>query len=278
MNSYNKKMAVPLTSLPFSESPLTPAQIDSNYTWKNIRQTGTRLDEKVFVNTTDDQLMVTKLDSTLTPDNTQDVIMVGTALTNTRTPKTVNIGHRNVMTGTTASVNIGMDSNIINRADLPDERADNNISIGDGNITGAAGVGAPDTASALNVIIGNANTTGTAIAQGFRNVKIGHDLRSGNGVNNTICIATNPLLTPLVSGAICLGGGATASSGLPKFQLQSDGLVTLVNSTFDGAYAEQGIGVNEVAAVQQGFLRMRYQGFDIKIPFLQDTNAAIPGP
>jgi hypothetical protein len=251
---------------PFKDTGLSDAKINDRYVWKNVKGVDSKLEARIFVDEATDKI-VAPVTNTIFDLLDDDISLYGSRLESIGSERVVNIGTRNTVNVCTASVCIGGVDGADNAGFLVN--SNNTISIGHGNQ-----IGDPGMPSDSNVMIGD----DIALDWGVDNVIIGHfPWGAGNeapGLTNCVQISGRPVGASFpVDGSIILGGGIHPHSGLAKFQLLGDGLIGLTNFAHAAAYNP--VDANQ-ATVSNGWLRMKYQGQNIKIPIQTDNDAAIP--
>lgn len=246
-------------SEPFEDLNLSANQINADYTWKQIQTTSSKVDSKVYDNIATNYLVVSNQDNTFVDDPVfSDVTLLGTSLTNTNSGKIINIGHGSVITNSDTVIKIGGSEGGSDTI----VGSDNNIVISYDTDVGTVG------ASSNNIILGNDND----IANGTRNIFIGHQLGIGGLTSDAIIIANRPLFAAPVTGSIILGGGP-APSALAKFQLLSNDLINMTNNAGNANYNPADGAANQAT---NGWLRLKYKGQNVKIPVLNDDDNPVP--
>ncbi len=294
----------------FQDISLSAAQIEGNYTYKQIKIADDHATDNVFVDAVRDNIVVANVDNTFDNATEVDLVLVGTGLTNTLSDSVVNIGHNTTVNVSDAVVCIG-GANIAGPDNLVSE-SDNVVNIGHSNqvlesnnivqIGGNSTVG--NVAPFLSdnaIVVGYGNLQGTT-ADSFDNISIGNVSAPPSGDNNivigqspawhdqtatphnhNIILAHRPLLTTLPTaaaqgGSVIIGGGGTPSD-LPKLQFLSPDMEPLIDSAQTATYAVPiGVGVAGSTALinPAGYIRVKYGNLFLRIPFIDDNDAAIP--
>lgn len=286
----------------FQDLGLTQGQINANYSFKQIQIADEHGSSNVFVDVATDNLVVANVDNTYDNATEVDLVLVGTGLTNTFSDSVVNIGHNTIINAADAVVNIGGAAPA--GADNTISEADNVVNIGHSNVIlesnnvvqigGSSTVGAVDPFIADNsIVVGFGNLCGTEV-DSFDNVCIGNITAPPSGSNNivmgqspayhdqtatvhsdNIIIAHKPLTNTLVgdaqSGSVIIGGGAVPSI-LPKLQFLSPDMIPLLDGAGTAVYVG-GAAVNWNPVDVKGWVRMKYQGVNIRVPFVLDDDA-----
>lgn len=238
----------------FEAVPLTQEQVDRDYRAKAIQNVVNLANSKVYSNVTYHLLIVSSDDNQYVVDPAVgDVVIVGTdCTTDNASTYNVKVGHYGDFQDSDTNIMIGHNSDCFT--------ADNNIVIGhDTDVNNCSN----------NIIMGINNDT-----VGDNNLIIGHSQNLGGVQNNCVVLSNQTQQGPPADGSIIIGGSnVNAPSALPKFQLLSDHIIPLINSAANGAYNPADPAANQAT---NGWLRLKYQGRNIKIPILDDTDVAIP--
>lgn len=238
----------------FEAIPLTQEQVNSNYNFKAIQNVVDLTNSKVYSDIGNHMLVVSNTDNTFVIDpGVGDVIVLGTDCTTDEFSNyNVKVGHYGDYVNSDTNIMIGHNSDCFN--------TDNNIVIShDTDINGGD----------ENIIIGHNNDF-----TGSRNTVIGGYQNLGGAQDDMIIISNRPQAGFPVSGSVVIGGSAVnAPSALPKVQLLSDTIVPLINNAGNAVYDPADPAANQAT---NGWLRLKYQGRNIKIPILDDTDLAIP--
>jgi hypothetical protein len=255
----NKKMA--LSNPPFSDLGLSNPKIDDNYTWKNVRQLGNRVDEKIFVDFDRDILIASNEGSTVDAVS-DDIVALGTdIIIQNGSDEMIIIGHQLDSDGAARGIVIG-GSDAGDRSGVTNNSVEN-IAIGYDQVVGSVAQ------SDGNIIVGNTIN----VSNGSRNVIVGHAPGIGGTRSDVISLTNRPLAAPLgvnASGAVILGGGKTASA-LPRFQLLSQDLVNLQGTNVATQWVD---GTTFAIPNINGYVRMRYKDKNILIPAIVDPDDA----
>lgn len=238
---------------PFSFIPLTQQQVDKDIYFKAIQNVADNADRQVYDNPLQNMLICSNTDNTFVDDGTVDNILIfGTNCTTDDTSGyNITIGHENDVVDSTTNIQIGHNSDILNNSN-------NNILIAhDTDIT---------TGGSNNIIIGTNNDQ-----TGSDNIIIGHN-QVLDGADDVISIGNGNHLDVPAQYSIVLGTGGQPSA-LPRFQLLGSNLVPLINIASNNLYNPIEVAVNQAT---NGWLRMNYQGVNIKIPIMIDTDLPIP--
>jgi hypothetical protein len=253
-----------MSSTPFTDIGLTADQISSNYTYSQIEKVHVNAVNSIYFDEVKDVVVIPVSGNTFERVANDDLTLIGTELTQTLSNNVVMLGH---------SMSALNSDNVVVIGGSPGggvqgvTGSSNVISIGFENAVGSANA-APN-----NINIGDTS----AITGGSNNIVIGQQPAHGGLLDNTIVITHRPLIvgiTPTARGSVILGGDGNPSV-LPKFQLLSPAMVGLINQASDDDYDPDDAAA---AALTNGFMRMKYQGVNIKIPIMLDTDVAIPPP
>lgn len=253
-----------MSSTPFTDIGLTADQISSNYTYSQIEKVHVNAVNSIYFDEVKDVIVVPVSGNTFERVANDDLTLIGTELTQTLSNNVVMLGH---------SMSTLNSDNVVVIGGSPGggvqgvTSSPNVISIGFENAAGSASP-APN-----NINIGDTS----AVTGGSNNVVIGQQPAHGGLLDNTIVITHRPLISGITlpaRGSVILGGDGIPSV-LPKFQLLSSAMVGLINQASTAAYAPNAV---PAAALTNGFMRMKYQGVNIKIPIMLDTDVAIPPP
>lgn len=279
----------------FTDIGLSQAQVDSNYTYKQIQNADGHASANVYVDPVKNILACTNnADNVFDEVGDDSYVLAGTNLTNTRSDNTVQVGGTSgggagavtssVIDGDQV-VSVGHGCKVLNSdkvvvagganfvgtlgTDAPGTffGSDNVISLGYDNISGSSGV------ASNNINIGN--DSGCDFGQ--NNIVMGQapNYHDGTAVanSNNIVLAHKPLTSELVGaaklGSIIIGGGAVPSI-LPKIQFLSPDMVKMLQG--DAAAAYPGAGASAFPANTDGWVRMKYQGINIRLPFVLDDD------
>lgn len=250
-------------SKPFSDLNLSDTTISQNYTWQQIKNTQEYVDEKVYVDTVRDVLVVANEDNNIDQTMGLDRLTIfGTSIGATGAQNTVCVGHNMEMDNVNGAVIIGGDRN-----GIPDriQNSSNVIVIGHNLDVGLTGTVQQATiighdsvlqSGSNTVIIGNNNDQ---INGG--NIVIGHDVVPNElGNTGSIIITTGQLIEEPVSGSIVFGGNTnhTGSTGA-CIQFLSKELEPVA-----GGFQIPLVGGE---SDYDGGLKINYQGNEIVIPF-----------
>jgi hypothetical protein len=254
---------------PFSDSPLTSPQIDTNYTWRQIRQTGSRVDDKIFTNFDTNAIVAPNLGNNFDP----------------AAPSLSVLGHGNTnSSGASESIIIGVGSVI--------DGGNQSVSIGSGNVLGAGANGTQN-----NIAVGSGINIGNAaqsvqnismgneadVSNGQRNIVLGHLPGTGGVHSDCILIGGGGVGNPRSNGSIILGGGGAGApivhSAISRFELSGANLTNLQGDAAANAFDNAAtFPIPEI----NGYMRIKYKDRVLLIPAILDpddvTNAPVPLP
>jgi hypothetical protein len=239
-------------SRPFEDLGLTQAQIDQNYTFKQIQLCENVADDKVFVDTAKFNMVVANVNNVF--DNVLDdhLTIVGTDLDVDDSDQVIVIGNSMTINASDTIISIGNTIGIDNADNVINIGHDSSFFSGDNN-----------------VIVGNNNDN-----SGDNNVIIGHNIGTG-GVNNNMVVVANDTVSGIVpSGSVIMGGGETTSA-LPRVQFLNSYSTPLQGAVAGNAFDN---AVTFALPPINGYMRVKYKNRILLLPCLLDPDDATTSP